>query len=135
MSSLLVFKPFGEEMVLKDWLENFPWRQENAVRTEKDKYEIILNVKDFGPADISVKTTSEFVVVDAKHEEKKDEYGYISRRFTRKYALPSDCRPEDVISTLSSDGVLTITAPRQMLIKSDTVIPVTHENSNVKSKL
>ncbi|XP_026760310.1 protein lethal(2)essential for life-like [Galleria mellonella] len=132
-----VYNPFSDEFVLKsiDWLENYPWRQDNAVRADKDKYEILIHAKDFEPDDITVKTSNGYVEIEAKHEEKKDEHGYISRRVTRRYPLPSDCRPEDVISTLSSDGLLTITAPRQVLVRNNIVIPVTHDDSNIKSKL
>lgn len=43
-----------------------------------------------------------------KHEEKKDEHGYVSRHFTRKYSLPENYKQDSVTSTLSSDGILTI---------------------------
>ncbi|XP_046974205.1 protein lethal(2)essential for life-like [Vanessa cardui] len=127
---------FGDEMVLRsiDWLENFPWRNEATIKKEKDKYSICLHAKDFSPDDITVKTADGFIVVEGKHEEKKDEDGYISRHFVRRYALPEGCKPESVESRLSSDGILTITAPRKPVVRRDTVIPVSHEGS-VKSKL
>ncbi|KAI5645951.1 hsp20/alpha crystallin family domain-containing protein [Phthorimaea operculella] len=127
---------FGDEMLLQsiDWLENFPWRQETGIRTEKDKYEVFLQLKDFEPKDISVKIADGYIVVEAKHEEKKDEHGFISRHVQRKYMLPEECDPEKVQSKLSPDGVLTIVAPRQQVVKKDTVIPVTQENKP-KSKL
>lgn len=134
-----VFKPtsYGDEIVLQsiDWLENFPWMQEGGIKTAKDKYEICLHIKDFGPTEITVKTADGFIVVEGKHEEKKDELGFISRHFVRRYPLPQECIPEKVVSRLSHDGVLTITAPRKQVVKRDTVIPVTHDNSKVKSKL
>lgn len=134
-----VFKSttYGDEIVLQsiDWLENFPWMQEGGIKTGKDKYEICLNVKDFGPKEISVKTADGFIVIEGKHEEKKDELGFISRHFVRRYALPEECSAEKVESRLSHGGVLTITAPRIQVVKRDTVIPVAHESSKVKSKL
>ncbi|CAG5037635.1 unnamed protein product [Parnassius apollo] len=129
---------FGDEVVLRsiDWLENFPWRNENSVRAKKNKYEIFLHLKDFTPEEISVKTSDGYIVVTGQHEEKKDEYGFVSRRFVRRYAIPEGCRPESVESKFSSNGVLTISALRQPVTKRDTVIPVSHEGSNgVKSKL
>lgn len=45
-----------------------------------------------------------------KHEEKQDEHGFVSRHFTRKYTLPPNYKPDSVTSTLSSDGILTISA-------------------------
>lgn len=128
---------FGDEIVLRsiDWLENFPWRNEVSIKKEKDKYRICLQAKDFAPDELSVKTVDGFIVVEGKHEEKKDADGYISRHFVRRYALPEGCRPESVESRLSPDGVLIITAPRKTGSRRDTVIPVSHEASNTKSKL
>merc|ERR1719342_817895 len=54
--------------------------------------------------------------VEGKHEE-KDEAGqrFVSRMFSRKQTLPKDVKSEDVVSNLSSEGVLTVTAPRNNL--------------------
>lgn len=102
---------------------------------DKDKYQIILDVQQFTPEEITVRTTDNHVIVEGKHEEKQDEHGFVSRHFTRRYALPSmkliDLKdqnhfiffvfplgghdPNDVVSTLSSDGVLTVTAPKKAL--------------------
>ncbi|XP_028159703.1 protein lethal(2)essential for life-like [Ostrinia furnacalis] len=129
-----LFSPFGDEVVLRsiDWLENFPWRQENLA-TKKDSYEVHFNVKGFAPEEISVKTADGYIVLEAFHDEKKDEFGYISRKLIRRYPLPDDCVKEDVLCKLSSDGILTVKAPRK-LVKNNTVIPVTHEGA-VKAKL
>lgn len=55
----------------------------------EEKFEVILDVQQFSPNEISVKVTDKFVIVEAKHEEKQDEHGYVSRQFTRRYMLPS----------------------------------------------
>lgn len=52
-----------------------------------------------------------YIVVEGKHEERADDLGLISRQFTRRYALPKAYNMNDVVSTLSSDGVLTIKVP------------------------
>ncbi|XP_039761066.1 protein lethal(2)essential for life-like [Pararge aegeria] len=138
MSLWQTTKPiFGDEVVLRsiDWLENFTWRNESTIKKEKDKYRISLQAKDFSPQQITVKTVDGFIIVEGKHEEKRDEDGYISRHFVRRYALPEGCPPESVESSLSSDGILTITAPRKPVARRGTVIPVSHEVSNVISKL
>ncbi|KPJ00646.1 PREDICTED: protein lethal(2)essential for life-like [Papilio xuthus] len=129
---------FGDEVVLRsiDWLENFPWRNESSVNAERDKFEICMRLNDFKPEDISIKTADGYIVVQGQHEEKKDEYGFVSRQFVRRYALPEGCLPESVESKVSPNGILTITAARQPVIKRDIVIPVSHEgSSNPKSKL
>ncbi|XP_047540669.1 protein lethal(2)essential for life-like [Vanessa atalanta] len=97
-----------------------PWRNlallardvGSTIKTDKDKFQVNLDVQHFNPEEISVKTTDNYVVVEGKHEEKKDDHGFVSRQFKRRYALPEGCNPELVESKLSSDGVLTITAPK-----------------------
>nr|QER78229.1 small heat shock protein Hsp17.4 [Sitodiplosis mosellana] len=85
----------------------------------KDGFEASLDVGHFQPNEITVKTDHHSIVIHAKHEEKQDEHGYISREFTRRYDLPEGFKPEDLISTLSSDGVLSIKCPK-------------HQGSNVR---
>uniref|UniRef100_A0A182PDQ4 SHSP domain-containing protein n=1 Tax=Anopheles epiroticus TaxID=199890 RepID=A0A182PDQ4_9DIPT len=79
-----------------------------------DRLQINLDVQQFAPREITVKTVDNSIVVEGKHEEKQDEHGFISRHFVRRYVLPDDHDPKDVISSLSSDGVLTIVAPRKV---------------------
>lgn len=76
--------------------------------------QVILDVQQFSPDEITVKTVDKNVVVEAKHEERQDEHGYVSRHFVRRYVLPTDYDATNVTSTLSSDGVLTIMAPRKV---------------------
>ncbi|XP_026317079.1 protein lethal(2)essential for life-like [Hyposmocoma kahamanoa] len=111
-----------------------PWRHlaaaardlGSSIKADADKYQINLDVQQFAPEEISVKTADGYIVVEGKHEEKKDEHGYISRQFTRRYALPEGITPESVESKLSSDGVLTISAPRKVpdAVKGERTVPI-----------
>ncbi|XP_031765513.1 protein lethal(2)essential for life-like [Galleria mellonella] len=111
-----------------------PWRHlaaaqrdlGSSIKTDADKFQINLDVQHFAPDEISVKTADGYIVVEAKHEEKKDDHGYISRQFVRRYALPEGTLPETVESQLSSDGVLTITAPRKVseAVKGERKVPI-----------
>ena len=83
----------------------------SAISLDKDSYKVILDVQQFKPEEIEVKVVNKYVVVTAKHEEKKDEHGLISRQFVRKYLIPENVDPDTVTSTISSDGILTIQAP------------------------
>lgn len=49
------------------------------------------------------------------------------RHFIRRYVLPQDNDIADVVSTLSSDGVLTITAPKKSIKdkNAERVVPIT----------
>jgi crystallin alpha B len=84
-------------------------------------------VQQFKPDELTVKMVDDFVVVEGKHEERQDEHGFISRQFLRRYKLPSEVDPETVLSQLSSDGVLTISAPKKALPSSDNerIVPIT----------
>ncbi|XP_026325314.1 protein lethal(2)essential for life-like [Hyposmocoma kahamanoa] len=110
-----------------------PWRQlaaaardqGSSIKSDKDKFQINIDVQHFAPEEISVKTADGFIVVEGKHEEKKDEHGYITRQFVRRYALPEGCRADSVESKLSSDGVLSIIAPRQpRAVKGERPVPI-----------
>jgi crystallin alpha B len=106
----------------------------------EDAFEISLNVQHFKPEEITVKVTEDnVVVVEAKHEEKKDETGSVLRHFVKKCVIPSGYDGSNVKSQLYSDGILTVSAPR---IKSGDNkgrnIPVTRvksEKASLKSKL
>jgi hypothetical protein len=80
--------------------------------------QVILDVQQFAPNEITVKTLDNTVIVEGKHEEKQDEHGYVSRHFVRRYVLPSDIEVNDIVSSLSSDGVLTVTAPKKVQLMS-----------------
>lgn len=85
----------------------------STVTCDKDKFQAILDVQQFKPEEISVKVTGEnTITIEGKHEEKQDEHGQIYRHFVRRYVLPKNCDIGKVESKLSSDGVLTIVAPR-----------------------
>ncbi|CAL7948312.1 unnamed protein product [Xylocopa violacea] len=83
----------------------------STITADKDTFKVILDVQQFKPEEINVKLVDRLVVIEAKHEEKRDEHGYISRQFVRKYLLPEQVDESQLASNISSDGVLTITAP------------------------
>ncbi|KAJ8678744.1 hypothetical protein QAD02_014531 [Eretmocerus hayati] len=113
-----------------------PWRSlleqsgqgQSKIHSDKDKFSVIIDVQQFAPSEITVKTVDNSIVVEGKHEEKKDEHGYISRQFVRRYVLPEGHDINNVQSSLSSDGVLTITAPTLALPSApgEKVIPIQH---------
>ncbi|XP_028357290.1 alpha-crystallin B chain isoform X2 [Physeter macrocephalus] len=81
----------------------------SEMRLEKDRFSVNLDVKHFSP------------------EELKDEHGFISREFHRKYRIPADVDPLTITSSLSSDGVLTVNGPRKQVSGPERTIPITRE--------
>ncbi|XP_055623462.1 protein lethal(2)essential for life-like [Toxorhynchites rutilus septentrionalis] len=113
---------------------NRPWHNASVasrkdagskVDVANDKFQINLDVQQFYPEEINVTANEKCITVEAKHEEKQDEHGYISRHFVRRYILPAGHNHNDIVSSLSSDGILTITAPRKTWPAAETrTIPV-----------
>jgi crystallin alpha B len=85
----------------------------------------MLDVQQFCPNEIAVKTIDNYIVIEGKHEEKEDEHGYVARHFVRRYLLPKGVKPESVTSTISCDGVLTISAPKE----------VNNSNPNISNRI
>ncbi|CAB3256207.1 unnamed protein product [Arctia plantaginis] len=98
------------------------------ISSDKEKFQVNVDVQHFAPEEIQVKIKDGHVVVQGKHEERQDDHGYISREFVRRYVLPKGCLPDTVESKLSSDGVLTVTAPKVLAMPSigERIVPITH---------
>nr|AEB54668.1 heat shock protein 27 [Drosophila repletoides] len=77
----------------------------------KDGFQVCMDVAQFKPSELTVKVVDKTIVVEGKHEEREDGHGMVQRHFVRKYTLPKDYDGNDVVSTVSSDGVLTLKAP------------------------
>lgn len=91
-----------------------------------------MDVQQFGPDEITVKLVDDFIVVEGKHEERQDEHGFISRQFQRRYKLPSEIRLDTLKSSLSSDGILTVTAsvkPFPLPAARERIIPIVPTNA------
>lgn len=102
-------------------------RRGSTIITEKDKWSINVDVQHFSPDEISVKISNGFIIIEGKHEEKQDEHGFVSRQFVRRFKLPEDSNPDIVESRLSSDGVLTVIAPRKTdLPQAERTVPISH---------
>lgn len=102
----------------------------SEVKQTQDSWKVSLDVNHFSPDELVVKTKDGLVEINGKHEERKDEQGFVSRSFTRKYTLPPTADIEKVTSSLSPEGVLTIEAPliRPAIESSQTTIPVTMDS-------
>nr|AKS40079.1 small heat shock protein 21.7 [Grapholita molesta] len=101
---------------------------DGSITSDNEKFQINVDVQHFKPEDISVKVINKHVIVEGKHEEQKDQHGFVSRQFVRRYALPEGCLPDTVQSNLSSDGVLTVTAPKVLALPStgERIVPIAY---------
>ncbi|XP_023164483.1 heat shock protein 26 [Drosophila hydei] len=86
----------------------------------KDGFQVCMDVTQFTPSELSVKVVDNFIIVEGKHEEREDDHGFISRHFLRRYALPQGYDGDKVVSSLSSDGVLTVSVPKPQPLEDKT---------------
>merc|ERR1711915_953023 len=84
-------------------------------KEDDTKMEVSLDTAQYRPDELKITVDKGVVCVEGRHEEKaEDGSKMVSRSFSRKYTLPKDAKAEDVVSNLSSDDVLVITAPKNV---------------------
>jgi HSP20 family molecular chaperone IbpA len=103
----------------------------SKVQYDDDTYKIMVNVENYNPDELTIKTVGNSVQVEAKHMEKtSDGRSFSSRNFTQSFSLPKGVNPDEVKSSLSKDGTLTIEAPlpqpKTALKGSERMVPITH---------
>ncbi|TTG47516.1 Heat shock protein beta-1 [Bagarius yarrelli] len=108
----------------------------SEIKQTQDSWKVSLDVNHFAPEELTVKTKDNVVEISGKHEERKDEHGFISRCFTRKYTLPPGAELEKITSSLSPEGVLTVEAPlpKPAIQSSEINIPVKSESGAVQKQ-
>ncbi|RWS20825.1 protein lethal(2)essential for life-like protein [Leptotrombidium deliense] len=102
----------------------------SEIRNEGNEFRVQLDVSHFTPEELTVKAVDDnAIVIEGKHEEKQDEHGFVSRQFTRKYVLPKDCEVQKIVSSLTPEGILVVTAPKKAIEPppkaNETPIPIT----------
>merc|ERR1712038_1634722 len=92
-------------------------REVIRVKDDKDKFEVSLDTSQYRPDELRVNVSDGVISVEGKHEENsEDGRKMVSRQFSRKYSLPAGAKSENVVSNLSSDGVLVVSAPKKEAI-------------------
>jgi len=89
-------------------------RQEAAhnlqVSASNDKFMIQLELPGFEPEDFSLKTKDNVIVLEAVHEGQGEES--TSRKYVKEFKMPEGVQRDQLASSYSADGILTISAPR-----------------------
>mmetsp|Transcript_56979 Transcript_56979/g.69615 ORF Transcript_56979/g.69615 Transcript_56979/m.69615 type:complete len:162 (+) Transcript_56979:157-642(+) len=104
-------KPYWIDRRLRD--THMLAKSSGDVIDDEKKFEVSMEVCNFRPDELKVTMgDNNTLVIEGKHEEKTDEHGKIQRHFIRKYTLPKTVQVNAIKSELSSEGLLTITAPK-----------------------
>jgi len=82
------------------------------VSCSNDKFMIQLELPGFLPEDFSLKTKDDIILLEAVHEGKGD--GSTSRKFVKEFKVPEGVVKDQLQSSYSSEGILTIHAPRKI---------------------
>jgi HSP20 family molecular chaperone IbpA len=99
------------------------------VRDDDKVFEVSLDTRNYRPDEIKVDVVDKVLNIEGKHEEKSEDGNkFTSRQFVRKYTLPAECSADQVVSNLSADGVLLVTAPKLALKDAERAVPIQMEN-------
>merc|ERR1712012_1142816 len=83
------------------------------VSCSNDKFMVQLELPGFLPEDFSLKTKDNVILLEAVHEGKGAEET-TSRKFSKEFKVPEGVVKEEIASSYSSEGILTIHAPRKI---------------------
>lgn len=83
------------------------------VSASNDQFLIQLELPGFRPDDFSLKTRDDVVVLEANHNSGQDDVT-TSRQYYKEFNLPQGTMRDQISSAYTSEGVLTISAPRKI---------------------
>nr|ALS04476.1 heat shock protein beta-1 [Acartia pacifica] len=80
---------------------------------DKDGFVLTLDTHMYRPSELHLSVKDNMVNITGKHECKSKDGKKVSiRQFQRMYSLPEGVKKEEVVSNLSADGVLVVTAKK-----------------------
>ncbi|XP_063586984.1 protein lethal(2)essential for life-like [Penaeus indicus] len=115
-----ILDTWGEAKSVSDLMSSFTrvrernLQQENQVMafSEDDQnHKVVLDVHDFKSGDMKVRVEDNQVVVEGRVEKEEGDFKSM-KSFWRRFNFPGKVAMEAVTSAVSSDGILTITAPK-----------------------
>ncbi|KAK9881698.1 hypothetical protein WA026_017217 [Henosepilachna vigintioctopunctata] len=93
--------------------ENFNITSNNEeVIFSKDEFRVIIDVQEFSPEELTLKTSGNMVTIDAKYKKKEGYQGFVSRHFKRLITIPKYYDIGRIKYQISPKGILTIIAPK-----------------------
>ena len=96
----------------KDFKSRFN-EEEAKVNEDDTKMEVRIDASEYKPEELKVSVESGRLLVEGKHEEKKEDgSAFVQKSFSRSYTLPKEAQVDQMVSNLSSQGVLVITTPK-----------------------
>ncbi|EJD76570.1 hypothetical protein LOAG_16518 [Loa loa] len=92
---------------------------------DTSRFAVEIDAYQFRPEEIKVKTIDDTLLIEGRHEDVRDRDNFTKMYFVRKYQLPLDVNPMDILSTLDSTGRLLVEARKQSQVQGrGRMIPV-----------
>lgn len=92
----------------------FPSARLEEVNDTESCFEVKINVDGFEPNDLHVEVKADGILsIIGNHEEKRNG-NVVSNKLHRSFALPENCKLAQIESNFSKDGILTVTAPKNV---------------------
>merc|ERR1711971_263682 len=90
-------------------------KEAEEVEEDDTKMEVRIDASEYKPEELKVSVQSGRLLVEGKHEERREDgSAYVQKRFSRRYTLPKQAQADQMVSKLSSEGVLVITTPKSV---------------------
>merc|ERR1712198_67180 len=87
--------------------------EETKMNEDEAKMEVRIDASEYKPEELKVSVQSGRLLVEEKHEDRKEDgSAYVKKSFSRSYTLPKEAQADQMVSNLSSQGVLVITTPK-----------------------
>merc|ERR1711999_7814 len=88
-------------------------KEKAKVEEDNTRMEVRIDASEYKPEELKVSVQSGRLLVEGKHEERKEDgSAYVKKSFSRSYTLPKEAQADQMVSNLSSQGVLVITTPK-----------------------
>ncbi|KAI8796119.1 heat shock protein Hsp-12.2 [Biomphalaria glabrata] len=98
---------------------------DSEIQNTDKEFRIRLDLRHYSPEEVKITSDNKKITIKAKHEEKQDNHGYVSREMIRTYALPDDVDPKSVTSVMNTQGTLNIKVAKKPLeAPKEIAIPV-----------
>ncbi|XP_068682824.1 uncharacterized protein [Montipora foliosa] len=109
-------------------------RVKDSKKEEDRKFSVKLNLSGFEPGEIKVQLRGQELTVTGKQRSEESGLQW-SRDYHRQILLPDDADLGSVTSSLSTEGILTIEAPRDpALLPNERTVDVTMEEGETQSE-
>ncbi|TRY75826.1 hypothetical protein TCAL_11866 [Tigriopus californicus] len=84
------------------------------IQDKDDMFQVSMQLEDFKPEDLHLDVSPEGVLTIRGSKEQKNKDGRVmtQRQIQKSFALPKNCRMDDIQSKFSKDGKLTVVAPK-----------------------